>query len=140
MTRRTVNPKVVSERLKELRKEKKITQQEVVEKTGISINSLKNYESARRIPDRYNLQLLSDFFRVDEEYILGSSDYKNIWHKYDIEHTEQVNKVKIELHFWEYASFIGCEFGSNDDEKAETFFIDVTEYMKHRFCELMKGE
>ena len=140
MTRRIVNPKVVSERLKELRKEKKITQQELVEKTGISINSLKNYESARRIPDKYNLHLLSEYFRVDEEYILGSSDYKNIWHKYDIEHAEEVNKIRIEVHFWEYASFIGCEFGLGDFEKADTFFIDVTEYMKQRFRELMKGE
>ena len=89
MTRRTVKPKIVSQRLKELRREKKITQQELGEVTGISINSLKNYEGARRIPDRYNLQLLSEFFRVDEEYILGLSDYKNIWHKYDIEHAEE---------------------------------------------------
>ena len=78
MTRRTVNPKVVSERLKELRKEKKITQQELVEKTGISINSIKNYECARRVPDRYNLHLLSEYFRVDEKYILGASDYKGV--------------------------------------------------------------
>ena len=74
MSRRFENSKIVSQRLKELRKEKKITQRELAEETGISINSLKNYESTRRIPDRYNLQLLSDFFRVDEEYILGSSD------------------------------------------------------------------
>ena len=74
MSRRFENSKIVSQRLKELRKEKKITQRELAEETGISINSLKNYESARRIPDRYKLQLLSDFFRVDEEYILGSSD------------------------------------------------------------------
>ena len=48
--------------------------EELAEETGISINSLKNYECARRVPDGYNLHLLSDFFRVDEEYILGSSD------------------------------------------------------------------
>lgn len=76
MSRRFENSKIVSQRLKELRKEKKITQRELVEKTGISINSIKNYECARRVPDRYNLNLLSDFYRVDKEYILGSSDYK----------------------------------------------------------------
>ena len=74
MSRRFENSKIVSQRLKELRKEKKITQRELAEETGISINSLKNYECARRVPDKYNLHLLSDYFRVDKEYILGSSD------------------------------------------------------------------
>ena len=76
MSRRFENSKIVSQRLKELRKEKKITQRELAEETGISINSLKNYECARRVPDGYNLHLLSEYFRVDKEYILGSSDYK----------------------------------------------------------------
>ena len=78
MSRRFENSKIVSQRLKELRKEKKITQQELAEETGISINSLKNYECARRIPDKYNLHLLSDYFRVDEEYILGLSDCQEV--------------------------------------------------------------
>ena len=104
MSRTFENPKIVSQRLKELRKEKKITQQELAEKTGISINSLKNYECARRVPDRYNLHLLSEYFRVDEKYILGSSDYKGgdnmklFPHQQEVlKQTEDINRVAYYL-------------------------------------------
>lgn len=78
MSRIFENPKIVSQILKELRNGEKLTQKQLAEETGISINSIKNYECARRVPDRYNLHLLSEYFRVDEKYILGSSDYKGV--------------------------------------------------------------
>ena len=60
------------EQLKKIRKKKGIkTQQELVDLTGLSINTIKSYESGRKQPGRDNLIKLAEFFDCDIEYLLG---------------------------------------------------------------------
>lgn len=84
-------------RIKELRKSKNVTLQEVSEKTGISITSLSFYEKGQRNPKIETWQKLADYFDVSVGYLqgLGLSKSKlinyltdglkdpNSWKKYD---------------------------------------------------------
>lgn len=81
MTKRIYNPLIVSERLKTLRKEKGLTQQEVADIVGLSLTSIKQYEGAKRIPDTHALNVLSGFFRVDNDYILGAAEFQTEIHR-----------------------------------------------------------
>lgn len=47
-----------------------------------------------RIPDEANLKILSDFYKVYPQYILGETDYQNYWDKYNSEHQEELQDYK----------------------------------------------
>lgn len=68
-------------RLKKLRKEHNLTQNELSEKTGIKHYSISDYEVGRVEPDLQTLIILAKFFNVSLDYILGfqvvQSDEKN---------------------------------------------------------------
>lgn len=57
-------------RLKELRLQKGVTQQEVAREIGCSANNYARYEREEREPDCATLKQLSKFFGVSIDYIL----------------------------------------------------------------------
>ena len=62
-----------SERVKELRKAKKMTQRQVADALGITERSYQRYE-AENNPNTETLIRLADFFDVSTDYLLGRSD------------------------------------------------------------------
>lgn len=73
---------IVSNRIKEMRKKKKLTLKQLSEKTGISISSLSAYEKEKnekghRSPKIDKWIQLADFFDVPISYLQGISDYTN---------------------------------------------------------------
>lgn len=65
-----------SQRLKELRKERKLTQIGLQIATGIDQSLLSKYERGERLPPTEALIVLSDFYHVSIDYILGRSDIR----------------------------------------------------------------
>lgn len=63
-----------AERIKQLRKKKGISQSELAEVIGVKNNTVSTWERGTRKPDFEALNLLSNYFEVSFEYILGSSD------------------------------------------------------------------
>ena len=63
-----------ADRIKQLRKKKGISQSELAELIGVKNNTVSTWERATTKPDFEALNLLSDYFEVSFEYILGSSD------------------------------------------------------------------
>ena len=63
-----------AERIKQLRKKKGISQSELAEVIGVKNNTVSTWERGTRKPDFEALNLLSDYFEVSFECILGSSD------------------------------------------------------------------
>lgn len=57
-------------RLKELRKEKGVTQQQVADTIGCTATTYARYEREEREPDNTTLKLLSKYFGVTIDYIL----------------------------------------------------------------------
>ena len=64
-------------RLKELRKEKKLTQKELAEKTDIPYRTLQRWENGETDIKLSQAKMLADYFGVSETYLLGYSDLKN---------------------------------------------------------------
>ena len=63
-----------SERFKELRSSRKLSQQELADKLGTSKSSVNMYERGDRRPDFETAEAIADFFNVDMNYLLGYSD------------------------------------------------------------------
>ena len=61
-----------AERIKQLRKKKGISQSQLAEVIGVKNNTVSTWERGTRKPDFEALNLLSDYFEVSFEYILGS--------------------------------------------------------------------
>lgn len=61
-------------RLRELRVEKTVTQQEIADKIGVSRQVYANWENEINQPDLKMFSLLADFFGVTADYLLGRTD------------------------------------------------------------------
>lgn len=62
---------IFSERLKTLRKEKKLTQKEIAEQIGIKQNSYSDWETGKNEPSLEKLIVLADFFEVSLDWLVG---------------------------------------------------------------------
>lgn len=72
-------------RLRELRKDKKMSMKELGAIFGLSESTISLYETGRRRIDTDMLQRFADFFEVSVDYILGR----------DIQHSSKKNGIKI---------------------------------------------
>jgi transcriptional regulator with XRE-family HTH domain len=82
-------------RLKSLREEKKLSQEELSQLINISRSTLSMYEINRRQPDPETLQKIADFFDVSVDYLLGRTDKRNIDTSNDVD--ERLHKVMQDL-------------------------------------------
>ena len=63
-----------AERLKELRKEKRITQVQMAAVLEMTSRNYQRYEAAEREPDLDGVIKIADYFGVSLDYLLGRSD------------------------------------------------------------------
>mgnify|MGYP005828186581 CR=1 FL=1 len=60
--------------LRMLRFKHNLTQKQVAEATGISINSISVYENDKRFPKKEEIQKLADFYKADiDEILIGNN-------------------------------------------------------------------
>ena len=64
--------------LKELRKEKGLSQIAVQMQTGIEQALISKYENGERVPPTETLMQLADFYGVSMDYIMGRTDRNEI--------------------------------------------------------------
>ncbi|MBE6942318.1 MAG: helix-turn-helix transcriptional regulator [Ruminococcaceae bacterium] len=65
-------------RLKELRKERKVSQLKLAMDLNISQNSVSRYENGEREADYDTLVAIADYFNVSVDYLLGRTDKPNV--------------------------------------------------------------
>ena len=63
-----------TDRLKELRKEKKLKQTEMAAYLGFNARTYQDYEYGNVIPNALMLTKLADYFSVSVDFLLGLSD------------------------------------------------------------------
>ena len=73
-------------RIRELRKQKKLTQDEVSKRLGIGRTTYLGYENGKIGIPAKRLEQLADMFEVSIDYISGKIDHKNIYEQWDSEH------------------------------------------------------
>jgi transcriptional regulator with XRE-family HTH domain len=69
-----LNPDHFRSRLKETRKQRKLTQQQLADLTSIPVTSIAHFESGSRKPSLENFYKLIVVLNVSADYILGCSD------------------------------------------------------------------
>ncbi|AMA74192.1 MULTISPECIES: helix-turn-helix domain-containing protein [Aneurinibacillus] len=65
---------MLGDRLKKLRQQKNLTQEEIAKHLNISRGTYAHYEINKRQPDFATLQKFADFFNVSTDYLLGRID------------------------------------------------------------------
>ena len=72
-------------RLKQIREEKGLSQNELAKKINMTQQRISSYEKGIREPDIETLKILADFFNVSIDYLLGKTDKRNNDKKEELE-------------------------------------------------------
>jgi transcriptional regulator with XRE-family HTH domain len=87
------------DRLKRLREDKKLSQQQLADRLNINRSTYARYELAQTQPDYDTLKKIADFFQVSIDYLLGRTDEP------DISKMDKLKKIGLkedeEIHFFD---------------------------------------
>lgn len=84
---------VIGERLRLLRDENGISQQELADKLGVNRMTINNYENGRRTPDIAFATMAAANFDVTLEYLTGKSEFRN--REDMLESVDKVNRLML---------------------------------------------
>lgn len=84
---------MLGKRLRVLREEKNLTQDELGKALSISQKRISNYEKDERFPDPNTLIKIANFFGVSIDYLLGQSEFKQIVYS-EVKEREITNMVQ----------------------------------------------
>jgi len=91
-----------ADRLRSLRKEKKLTQAKLAEKIGVSKVTISEYESGDKTPKVSVLQNIADYFEVSTDYLLGRSPFtqteEELLHNLDMDLEQLKDRFDLRLH------------------------------------------
>ena len=118
-------------RLKQLRKENNLTQEELAQKISKTRSTIAGYETERKEPDYETLVLLAKYFNVSLDYLMGVSDVRNPY--INDKDLDEVNKFLLELK--KEAEKEGLEF----DETSPQELIETYKLLKE-FKKRTKGD
>lgn len=135
-----------SKRLKNLRKDKRLTQKQLGELLFIDDTSISKYENEKAMPENELLQRIADFFEVSVDYLLGRIDDQSPptrESKPELTKKEQLDIEKEALQMIkniDSADVIEfCGTPADDDDKEflrmayERFLSDVRVYNKMKY-------
>lgn len=109
-------------RIRELRKEKKLTQEEMARRLNVGRTTYLGYESGKiEIPTK-RLESLAEMFGVTLDYLAGKSDYRTFAEEMDATH--DVDALRREV--------ITREFAKNDLIRFLRIAIDELESRDYR--------
>lgn len=85
---------MISDRLKKLRLESGLTQQQVATELGVSQPNYRRWEAGERIPKHDTLVKLANYFQVSIDYLLENTDIRGINHFVDFE--EYLREIHVQ--------------------------------------------
>ena len=90
----------LGQRLRDLRTQKRMTQQELADSVGIPRSTIGMYEADHRKPRFDELDTLADYFDTSLDYLLGRSEINHGYPRYDISVEYPVDEYKrLEQYF-----------------------------------------
>lgn len=84
---------IVPERLKALRIENKLTQEQLGQMISVTKVSISGYENGNRTPDTDTLNRIADVFNVSTDYLFGRTSRKNPLLLYETDLTEKEEQL-----------------------------------------------
>jgi transcriptional regulator with XRE-family HTH domain len=128
---------VLGERLKKLRIDKKLTQEQLGEKINVTKVSISGYENGNRSPDTETLQRLANYFNVSTDYLLGRTDNPNppgelpaLTEKDEKDIAKDLEKIINNLSTDGYAHFDGRSIEELDEEDKELLIASLENSMR----------
>ena len=97
---------MILNRIKQLRKEKKLTQVGLGKELNIHPVTLLRYEKGESVPSKKMAIIIANFFGVDASYLLGISDRKNETKLIKISNDEYVYLKEIEQKYNEIKALV----------------------------------
>lgn len=64
----------LADRLSELLNENKISKRKIANEIGVSASSISDWSTGKIQPTAENIYLLSDYFKISSDYLLGLTD------------------------------------------------------------------
>jgi len=113
------------ERLKELRKNKKLTQDELAKTFYLNKSSISRYENDTQIPENELLQNIADYFNVSLDYLMGRTNIVNT-HSNTVTTTQTKKEQKDHDSFMEDAKALFMN-GELDEDDKEKIFKDISD-------------
>ncbi|MDE7406441.1 MAG: helix-turn-helix domain-containing protein [Clostridiales bacterium] len=123
-------------RLKELRREKKLKQVDVATVIGMSMQALSNYENGLREPDFTTLNKLAEYFGVSVDYLLGRTDARHTTNSgiYDIPSLSPIGRRRVPM-----LGKVACGEPIYADEDRESYVMAGTD-INADFCLTAQGD
>lgn len=84
----------IADRLRFLRKEKKVTTEQMAKELGFSRATITNYENGHRIPDRKNMKLIADYFNTTVDDIFFTQQWVVLAYRTRQKDTNKLNEQK----------------------------------------------
>lgn len=98
---------------KKARKEAGYTQQEFADAfSSVTVETIRNWEQGRNVPEIDTIEKLCDFFKCDMDYLFGRIDHKSHNHKYICECTGLSEKAVEMLMFIQKESAFDSPYGT----------------------------
>ena len=118
----------LGKRIKELRTEKNISQNEMAKILGITQQAVSAYEKGLREPDLETLKKTANFFNVSIDYLLGRSDIRNPYIPEEYAKNHKVKKRDL-IQYEEFINQAGIFFMNDEvaEEDKEKLFKDISE-------------
>lgn len=127
---------MLGDRLKKLRTEKRITQEELGRKVNVTKVSISGYENGNRSPDTETLQRLADYFEVSTDYLLGrtqnqySAELPNLTEKDKNDIARDLEKIINNIGTDGYAHFDGRSIEDLDEDDKELLIASLENSMR----------
>lgn len=106
-----IDAKECGRRIRQLRKEKGMTQMHLAEKLHVSRSSVANWENGIRFPDYFAINQLTMIFGVPVDYIYGMSDHRyniNTMDYFEIDFTK-LNSAGRAMMYEQYKLLLNSE-------------------------------
>lgn len=84
-------------RIKEVRKKKGLSLQQVADAVGVGNNTISRYETGKREPKLETWNKLAEYFNVPTSYLMGLSDDVNGWKEWAENTGYSVKQIKDEI-------------------------------------------
>lgn len=89
--------KQIGDKITALRKRSGVKQKDLAEYLNVTVSTISHYESGTNIPNANILILLSEYFRVSVDYLVGNTDMNMDWNTFRREITlESGEKVSLQ--------------------------------------------
>jgi len=125
---------LLAQRLRIVRKENKLTQEELAKKVNTTKGTISNYENGHSTPSNEMLALLADALNTSTDYLLGRTDKKQsdwdsklpeLTEKDERDIAKQLEKIKNDL---EHSYGLAFDGEPLSDEAKESF-MEAMEYI-----------